>query len=108
MRGTVDAPGKSGDDREPLLSQVMRQAASEAAGCGGRVARPDDRDGLSVEQIEIALRDHERRRVLELCQQARIETLPQHQIFRAELLNSRDLALSLVTAEEPRRCTAAP
>src|SRR5215213_1036990 len=84
----------------------MREPASETAGGRRGIARADDRDRLFVDQVEVALRHHQRRRVLKLHEQSRIESLPQRQIFRAELLHLRNLTLRVVAAEQARRRTA--
>ena len=102
VRGAVDAAGEARDDDQALLAEVVRQPAGEAAGRRRGVARADDRDGLPVEQVEVALGDQERRRIFELGEQARIEPLAEQQIARAEL---RDPARSRA---RPRRGRTAP
>ena len=62
---------------------------------------------VPVEQVEVALGDQQRRRILELGEQPRIEPLAERQIPRAELLDPRDLALGLARRSRSRRLAAA-
>ena len=103
-RSVVDPAGKAGNDDQILLPEIVGEAAGEAA---GGVARADDRHRRPVEEVQITLGHQQGRRVFELGEETRIEPLPQSQVARAELIDSRDLALGLVAAEQSRRQTAA-
>jgi hypothetical protein len=83
------------------------ESAGEAARGGGCVPCAHDRDGLSVEQVEVALRDDQRRGVVELRQKPRVEALPNREISRAELLHLGDFSLGSIPAEQLRGSTAA-
>ena len=107
MRRAVDPAGEARDDDEVALAEIVSKAAREAARRRRGIARADDRHRRPVEQVEVALRHQQRRRVLELGQQPRIEPLPQRQELGAELVDPRDLALGIVAAAEPGRLPAA-
>src|SRR5206468_1043341 len=92
---------------EAVLAELMRQATGEAACSRRSIAGADNGDRLAVEQLEVALGHQQRRCVLLLGEEARIEPLPNRQIARAELLHFGNLALGIVAAEEPRRTPAA-
>ena len=79
MGGAVDAASKARNDDEVVLAEIMRETAREAAGSGGRIPRADNRHGLPVEQVEVALCDQEWRCVLELRQRSRIQALPERE-----------------------------
>jgi hypothetical protein len=76
----------------------MGEAPSEAAGRGGSVSRANHRDGWPVEQIDIALRDQERRRIVDLGKKRGIKPPPEYQVTGTELLNLRPLALRFIDA----------
>jgi len=103
MRRAVDPAGEAGHDDQAVLAKLISEAAGESARRGRGVAGSDDGDCRAVEQTEIALGDKQRRRVLELREQARIEALPERQVTRAEFLDSGDFALGIVAAEQSRR-----
>ena len=103
MRGAVDPAGKAGNDDKVLLPEIVREATREAARGSGGIPCADDRHRHPVEQVEIAFGHQQRRRILKLGKQPRIQPLPERQIFRAEILDSRHLALRLVAAEQTRR-----
>src|SRR5690349_18832060 len=85
----------------------MSEPTGEPAGGSRCIACPHDGDRLSIEEIEIALRDQQRRGVFEFSKHSRIESLPQRQPLRAELLDPRDFALGLFAGAQRRRFTAA-
>ena len=94
VRGAVDPAGEAGDDDQVLLAEVVGQPAREAAGRRRGIARADDRHRRPVEQVEIALGDQQRRRILELGQQPRIEPLPERQITCAPSFSTRAISRS--------------
>ena len=109
VRRAVDAAGQPGHDRELVLAQIVRQPAREAASRGRSVASADNRHRHAVEQVEIAPGNEQRRRILQFAEQARIESLAERQVSRAELLDARDLALCLgAFAQAWRLAPAAP
>src|SRR4051794_37901308 len=85
----------------------MRETAGEAAGGRRCVPGPDNGNCAAIEQIEVAPRDQQRRRVVELGKQPRIEPLPERDIAGAELFAPRDFPFSVVPAEQPRRRASA-
>ena len=87
MRRAVDAARQAGDDHRALLAEVVRQPAREAARGRRGIARADDGDRGALEQAKLPLGHEQRRRVVHLGQQARVEPLPEHQIARAQLLD---------------------
>src|SRR5205085_112812 len=91
VRGAVDAPGEAGDDHQVLLAEVVGEAASEAARGRRSVARSDNGNGLAIEQSEVPLGSEKRRRILQFSQQPRVESLPEHEPLRANLLRPRYL-----------------
>ena len=103
----VDSASQPRHHDQVALAKVMGKAAREAARRGRGVARADQRHGLPVEQGEVALGRQQRRRILELRQQARVKALPQRQPPGAELLDPLDLALGMVAAVELRRLAPA-
>lgn len=90
-----------------MLAKIVGQPAREAARGGGGVPGADDCDGHSVEQVEIALGDEQRRCVVELREQGWVEAVPDREISRAELLHPSHFALGLVAPEQLWRSTAA-
>ena len=87
--------------------EIVRQPAREAARRRRRVARADDRHRLPVEQLEIALGDQQRRRILQLGKQPRIQPLPQRQ-ERAPSFSTRAISRSAsARLAQPRRLAAA-
>ena len=77
--------------------------AALQAGASGYLVKP-----VSDEQIEPALGGQQWRRILHLREGARIETLAEHQVTRAELLGGFDLAFSSVPREHRWDFPAAP
>ena len=104
--GAVDPAGQPRHDDQVALAKIVGEAAREAAGCRRGVAGADHRDRLPIEQANLPLRDQQRRRILQLCQQARIEALPERQPLRAELLDPVDLTLGAVPGAQYRRPAA--
>ena len=86
-----------------MLPKVVREAACETARRGRSVPCPYDRHALAIDQVEFAPGDQQRRRVLQLGKQRRVKPLPQRQEPGAELLDSRDLALSFGGSSNCRR-----
>jgi hypothetical protein len=76
MRGAVDPAREARDDDQVLLPKIMGEPPCEAARRGRSVARADDRHRLPVEQVEIALCNQQRRRILKLGEQSRVQPLP--------------------------------
>jgi hypothetical protein len=105
--GAVDAARQAADDDQLVLSEVMRETSGKPAGCGRGISSPDDRKRLPIEQIEVASRDQQRRRVFQLCQQPRIEALPDCQPPPAEPVDSGDLPFCVVAGPERRRFSPA-
>jgi hypothetical protein len=109
VRRAVDAPRQARDHHQLVLSEVVRQAARKTARRRRGVARADDRDRLPVEQVEVALRDQQRRRVFQLGKQPRIQPLPKRQEPGPQLLHLRDLALGIgARAQRGRFAPSAP
>ena len=108
MRGAVDPPSEPGHDDQALLAKVVRQPPREPACRRRGIACSDHRHGLPVEETEVALRDQQWRRILELGQQARVKPLPDRQPLRAELVDTSDLALGLSDRAQGGRLATAP
>jgi len=54
----------------------------------------------ALEQAQLALSHQQRRRIVHLGQQPRIQALPEDDVARAELLDPIDLALGIAAAEQ--------
>jgi hypothetical protein len=85
----------------------MRETSGKPAGCGRGVSSPHDRNRLPIKQIEVASRDQQRRCVFQLCQQPRIEALPDCQPPPAEPVDPGDLPFCVVAGPERRRFSSA-
>jgi len=76
MRGAVDAPGKSTDDREPRTSQLAGEDAGDLATVGGGAPRPHHRHGAFGSQPSqpgrVSAPDQGRRRVARVVQRLRV------------------------------------
>lgn len=107
VRCAVDSARQTGNDDQLVLAEIVRKAAGEAAGRGRRVASADQRDRLAIEQVQIALRNQQRRRVLELREQARVEPLSEGNELPVELLDLRDLTLRIRYTPQRRSLPAA-
>ena len=108
VRCAVHATGKAGDDHNAILAEVVRQPASEAAGRRRGVARAHDRHRLAVDQVEIAFRNQQRRRILDFGKKPGIKALSEREEPRAEPLHLRDLTLGVVAGPDRRRPPATP
>ena len=83
----------------------MREPAREPARCGRGIARADDRDRGALEQSELALGHQQRRGIVHLGEQPRVQPLPQRDVARAEPLYLGDLALGVGSAEQAGRAS---
>ncbi len=102
MRRRIDPARQSGDDHRALAAEVMGQTPREAAGSGRCVARPDDCNRHAVEQIEPALGDQQRRRIVQLGQQPRVEPLAKRHVTRAKCFDPSNLGVGRAPAEQCR------
>jgi hypothetical protein len=107
VRRAVDSASEARHDDEVVLAEIVREAAREPAGRGRGIARADDRHGLLVQQVQIAFRNQQRRRVLELGKQPRVEAPPQCQPLRTEFVDPGDFALGIVAAAQWRHLAPA-
>jgi hypothetical protein len=74
--GAVDPPRQSGHDGRAFASEVVGEAACEAARRRRGVPRADDRDHRPLEQRAIALDGDQRWGVFKLAERARISPCP--------------------------------
>ena len=105
--GAVDAAGEARDDDGARAAQGHGQVRGQSGTpppthCARRRSRP-----RPLEQAELALGHQQRRRVVHLREEARIEALPEDDVARAELLDPFDLPLGIGAAEQARRSPAA-
>ena len=69
MRRAVDAASEAADHNQPLFAEIMGKSPRETAGGGTGVACADDRDRGTVQQVDVALHDEQRRCILHLRQE---------------------------------------
>jgi hypothetical protein len=103
----INSAGKAGHDDLILFSKVMRHSARETASGGGGIAGADDRDPLPIEQVQLTFGDQQRRRILELAEEARIKALAERKISCPEFLDTRNLALGIMERVQGWRGPAA-
>ena len=107
MGSAVDATGKPRNHDQIMLAKIVGKAPSEAARRSRGVAGADNRHGLPVEQLQVAPRNEQRGRILQLGKQARIKAPTHRKKTGAELLDAGDLLLSVANGPDCGRFPAA-
>jgi hypothetical protein len=100
MCGAIDSAGEARHDDEVVLTKVMSKTTCEAAGGSRGVAGTDDGDALPVEQVQIAFCHEQRRRILELGQQPRVEPLAKGEVAAAEFFDPCNFSLGVLPAAQ--------
>ena len=92
MRGGINAPRQSGDDREFHLAKIIGQLPCKLTCTSRCVARTNDGNGHAIEQTQITLHTQDGRCIVQMRQQRRIFRIANEYVTPAKSLNNLQFA----------------